>query len=158
LVRRVPLVEQELLIHPEHLRSSPVLSGVRGARSCVICVVFCRSLFVPLSFFFWPLCCLSFALRILITPFCYFNLFLRSKSKWTNTFLNFVMFWILTWLNETNYGFVRDYVFSVLFSGTNSSLFTCYREKLMIFEVTLNITTGVLQNVVSTYTSELMTL
>ena len=49
-------------------------------------------------------------------------------------------------------------MFSVLFSGTNSSLFTRYREKLMIFEVTLNITTGVLQNVVSTYTSELMTL
>jgi hypothetical protein len=25
-------------------------------------------LFVPLSFFFWPLCCLFFDLRILITP------------------------------------------------------------------------------------------
>lgn len=35
-------------------------------------------------------------------------------------------------------------MFSVLFSGTNSSLFTRYREKLMIFEVTLTITTGVL--------------
>lgn len=35
-------------------------------------------------------------------------------------------------------------MFFVLFSGTNSSLFTRYREKLMIFEVTLNITTGVL--------------
>ena len=31
-------------------------------------VMFCRSLFVLLSFFFWPLCCLSFDLRILITP------------------------------------------------------------------------------------------
>jgi hypothetical protein len=28
----------------------------------------CRSLFVLLSFFFWPLCCLSFDLWILITP------------------------------------------------------------------------------------------
>lgn len=35
-------------------------------------------------------------------------------------------------------------MFSFLFSGTNSSLFTRYREKLMIFEVTLTITTGVL--------------
>lgn len=35
-------------------------------------------------------------------------------------------------------------MFSVLFSGTNSSLFTRNREKLMIFEVTLTITTGVL--------------
>jgi len=31
-------------------------------------VIFCRSLFVLLYFFFWPLCCLSFDLRILITP------------------------------------------------------------------------------------------
>jgi hypothetical protein len=29
--------------------------------------MFCRSLFVLLSFFFWSLCCLSFDLRILIT-------------------------------------------------------------------------------------------
>jgi hypothetical protein len=48
---------------------TPVLSGVRVARSLGLCVVFCRSLFVLLSFFFWPLCCLSFFdLRILITP------------------------------------------------------------------------------------------
>jgi hypothetical protein len=32
-----------------------------------ICM-YCRSLFVLLSFFFWPLCCLFFDLRILITP------------------------------------------------------------------------------------------
>ena len=35
----------------------------------VFCVMFCRSLFVLSSFFFWPLCCLSFFdLLILITP------------------------------------------------------------------------------------------
>ena len=34
----------------------------------VLCVMFCRSLFVPLFFFFWSLCCPSFFhLRILIT-------------------------------------------------------------------------------------------
>jgi hypothetical protein len=39
--------------------------------------IFHRPLFVLLSFFFWPLCCLSFfELRILITPFGIFNLFL----------------------------------------------------------------------------------
>ena len=37
-------------------------------RVCFMCM-FCRSLFVLLSFFFWPLCCLFlFDLRILITP------------------------------------------------------------------------------------------
>jgi hypothetical protein len=52
----------------EQLSSLPVFGRVRIARSLVCCVMFCRSLFVPLSFFFWSLCCLSFGLRILITP------------------------------------------------------------------------------------------
>jgi hypothetical protein len=30
--------------------------------------VFCRSLFILLFVFIWPLCCLSFDLRLLITP------------------------------------------------------------------------------------------
>lgn len=60
-----PRVEQELLTIPSHLTSLPVFSG--------ICVVFCQSLFVCLSFFAWPLCCLSLALRILIA-------FLQSSS------------------------------------------------------------------------------
>ena len=33
---------------------------------------------VLLSFFFWPLCCLSFNLRIVITPFGIFKLFPRA--------------------------------------------------------------------------------
>jgi hypothetical protein len=37
-----------------------LLVGVRVARSLVFCVMSCRSLFVPLSFLFWPLCCLFF--------------------------------------------------------------------------------------------------
>ena len=40
------LVEQELLTIPEHLRSTPVFSGIRVARSLVFCVMFCRSLFI----------------------------------------------------------------------------------------------------------------
>ena len=40
---------------------------VRVIRSLVLCVMFCRSLFVLLSFFFWPLCCLTFFnLRIMM--------------------------------------------------------------------------------------------
>jgi hypothetical protein len=66
LLRRVSLVEQELLTLMEHIRSPPPFSGVRVDRSLVLCVVFYRPLFVLLSFFFLPLCCLSFELRILI--------------------------------------------------------------------------------------------
>ena len=48
---------------------TPMFTRVAVTRSLVFCVTFCRSLFVLLSFFFWPLCCLSFFdLRILITP------------------------------------------------------------------------------------------
>jgi hypothetical protein len=47
----------------------PLVSGVHVVRSFVFCVVFCRSLFVILSLFFWSLCCLSFFyLRLPITP------------------------------------------------------------------------------------------
>ena len=52
---------------PEHMSSSHVFSGVPVVRSLVFCVMCCRSLFVLLSCLVWPLCCLSFDLRILIT-------------------------------------------------------------------------------------------
>jgi hypothetical protein len=58
VTRRVPLVEQELLMFPDHL-SSPILA------SC--CEVCCRSLLVFISFLFWPFWCLYFFnLRLLI--------------------------------------------------------------------------------------------
>ena len=65
----VKLVEQELLTLPEHLSSPPIFSGVRVARFLIFCVVFCKPLFVLILFFFlWPLHCLSFDLRLLISP------------------------------------------------------------------------------------------
>ena len=56
----------ELLTLSEHMSSLPVCSGVRVTRSLVLCVMLCRSLFVPLSFLFWPLCCLSFCLLVIV--------------------------------------------------------------------------------------------
>jgi len=49
VTRQVSLVEQELLTLP-NLSSPSDFSGVRFARSLVFCVMFCRSLFVFLSF------------------------------------------------------------------------------------------------------------
>ena len=43
---------------PTELRR--VLSGIRAAQSSVFCVVFCRPLFIILSFFAWPLHCMPF--------------------------------------------------------------------------------------------------
>ena len=87
LTRRVPLVEQVLPTLPEHLRSPPVFSGVCVTRSLVFCVVFCRSLFVLLSLFTWPLCCLFFDLRIIITPLIssnssHYHLSREEESSW----------------------------------------------------------------------------
>ena len=85
VTRRVTLVDRELLTLPEHMSSPPVFSRVRVARSLVFCVVFCRSLFVLLSVFFWPLCCLSsYDLRILITIW-YLQTLLESNQTSTTT-------------------------------------------------------------------------
>ena len=66
LKRRGSHVEQELLIFADY---TPVFSGVRVTWSLVCSAMFCRSLFVPSSFFFWPLYCPSFFdLLLLITP------------------------------------------------------------------------------------------
>ena len=43
-------------------------AGGRVDTSVSFMCMFCRSLFVLLAFFFWPLCCLFFDLRILINP------------------------------------------------------------------------------------------
>ena len=51
----------------ERQLSLPAFNRVRVTRSLVLCM-FCRSLFVLLYFFFWPLCCLFFVdIQILIT-------------------------------------------------------------------------------------------
>jgi hypothetical protein len=52
-------------------------SGARVARSLVFCVVISSSLFVPLYFFFWPLCCLRSNL-VRTTSFWYNQI----KSLW----------------------------------------------------------------------------
>ena len=53
------LLQQELPTLP-----GQIFSGVRVTRSLVLCVCFVDRC---LSFFVWPLCCLSFDFRILIT-------------------------------------------------------------------------------------------
>jgi hypothetical protein len=49
--------------HPVVYEFTPVYCNVCVARPFVFCVMFCRSLFVLLSIFFWQLYCLSFKLR-----------------------------------------------------------------------------------------------
>ena len=63
-------VEQEMVTLPEHHSSPPVFSGNRVAQYYVLCVAFCRSF---LSFFLWSLSCMSFDIRLLITPLVSLN-------------------------------------------------------------------------------------
>jgi hypothetical protein len=75
LTRRMTLVEQELLILPEHLSSPPVFVGF---------VLLGLYIYVCLSFstFFSSLCCTSFfELRILITPLVYSNFTYHNLAK-----------------------------------------------------------------------------
>ena len=81
VTRRVSLMEQQLLSLPDHMTSLPVFRGIRVARSLVFCVMFCKSLFV---LFFWPLCCLSIDLQILITTYVIFKLFFRDLYRQFN--------------------------------------------------------------------------
>ena len=68
LILWVPLVEQEQRTLPKHLSSSTVFSGVRVTRVLVLCVCFIDRCLSFNTFFFWPLCCLFFAIEILIAP------------------------------------------------------------------------------------------
>ena len=49
-------------------------------KSLVFCVVFCRSLFVFFTICFWPCYCLSFDLRLRITPLVSSNLYIVNWS------------------------------------------------------------------------------
>jgi hypothetical protein len=65
VTRRVPLTELERTTGVSVFTLS--CRGVAFVQSLVFCAVFCKSLFVLLSFLFWPLYCLSFHLRVLVT-------------------------------------------------------------------------------------------
>ena len=76
---------------PEHRSSTQVFSGDHVTRSIVLNVLICRSIFVFLSFFFWPLCCLFLVyLRLLIAPLVFFDHCVVCSSS-------IYGFWLLLW-------------------------------------------------------------
>ena len=87
LTRRVPLVEQELLTF---LSSPPSFSGIRVTRSVVFMCMFCRCFFVLMSFFFWPLCCLSFSIYGFWLPIWYLQTLFTHICFLANCLLEFV--------------------------------------------------------------------
>jgi len=61
---------------------SLVHKDIRFSHFVVFCAVFCILLFVLLSILFWPLHCLAFDVRFLITPL------VSSNCSFTNTAAN----------------------------------------------------------------------
>jgi hypothetical protein len=106
VTRRVWLAEQELLIPLEHLSSPLAFSGVRFTLSLVFCVL--------LSLSFWPLCCLSFDLRILIISLvssnsslitCYIKFAQRPAYImfiYDTLYMNIILcnWWYVGWVND----------------------------------------------------------
>ena len=97
-----------------YIMEQGLFSGVRVTRSLVFCVMVCRSLFVPLSFFFWSLCSLFFKIRLLIThlvscdhcvlcpssygfwlPICYLVIIVFSVLRVTSSDYPFAILWPL---------------------------------------------------------------
>ena len=87
VTRRLSLLEEELLTLPEHLISTPALVGFILFELLLSVYCFVNRCLSFYSFYsFWPLCCLSFDLWILITPFIslYYNLRQLIYSSRTN--------------------------------------------------------------------------
>ena len=72
----------EILTLPEHLSSPSDFSRVRVARSLMFCVMFCRSLFILLSFLLWSLFCLSYLWLSIYAhkPSFYLHILLRVNA------------------------------------------------------------------------------
>ena len=97
-LRRVQLLDQELLALPGHMGSPPIFSGARVTRSLVFCTCFIDRC---LYFFFWPLCCLFFFdLRIVITTLGSSNS--SYKTEYTRCFIILLGITIVTLYNNTD--------------------------------------------------------
>ena len=78
LTRRVPLVEVELLILPEHLSSPPAFSGVRVTWSLVLCVCFVDHCLCFCTFYFDHNGVCS-SIYWFWLPFCYVHILPEKK-------------------------------------------------------------------------------
>ena len=59
------------------------IPGLKRGSCRLICVVLCKSLFIPLSFFLWPLYCQSFFdIRLLFNAFVMSSFSYGNKCYW----------------------------------------------------------------------------
>ena len=114
-----------------HMMTMASTCRIRVPRSWIVCVMFCSSWFVLLSFFFWPLCCLSFLdLRLLFTP-CYLQTFLILLSFffWPLHCLSFKLRLLIKCLVPSNYSFLLQEVQDVIIGFINGYTITLSSPK-----------------------------
>ena len=90
--RVVSLLKQEVLTVPDYRRSPLILVGFVPAHTFVFCAMLCRPIFV---FPLFLLYCLSFWLRVLVTPFCIVKLFWALTNHIFIMFNRIVKIWVL---------------------------------------------------------------
>jgi hypothetical protein len=119
-------VEQELFTLPEHPSSRQLLSGfhVHVARSLVVCVMFCRSLFFLLYFCHLAivLSILIRFLRLLVTPLLSSNFSckgrgdLKTRSNYLCPGLNEFKLYVIFLYTQAEFNLIRPvFLFSNLF-------------------------------------------
>jgi len=81
ITRQVPLAGSRNCYPSRAREFTPSFSRIRVAQSLVFWVVLCRSSFAHVSFFFWPLCCLSFFDLHFWLPLWYLQTF--NNYMWT---------------------------------------------------------------------------
>ena len=122
------LVEQKLLTISDHLGSHLGFCGFRVVQSSFFCVVFCRSIFVRLPF--WPLYCLSFDLRLQITPLVSSNLLIESADTCTlNTYNVFIYFY-----KVCNYYYFIYFYYSNNYCGGCNAMWYCNGKLVDCFQ------------------------
>ena len=100
VTRRVSLVEQELLTLPQHLSTHPVFSRFCVVRSLIVCVEFCRPLFVLLSFLVYHRIVCPSLIYIFWLPLWFLQTIFTEKYFWCmkmyDTYMKFkVCMWVV---------------------------------------------------------------
>ena len=111
-----------------------VFSWVRVTWFFVLCSVVCRSLFVLLSFFFCPLCCLSFFDLWFWLPLWFLQTLITflqtSLTKLTSHFESYMMHAFSNW-------------WKIWFRACNEFLFHSWKNETMYCNITLEISTKI---------------
>jgi hypothetical protein len=114
---------------------TPGFSGIRCCSIFSFCVVFCRSLFVPLFCLFWSLHCHSFYLWHMLTPWVSWKLltFYDRELEAVNIDIKIKKKKIISTIYKKIYYFVRWYIQTIYFTGCSFTVIFCTMHTIWSF-------------------------